>query len=59
MVTFVAKFQFNALSTDAHRTLGSPGRRAGAKRLRGLTAPILPTGYPQIHRTDSTYNLSI
>ena len=55
MVIFVAKFQFNALSTDAHCTLGSPSGRAGAKRLRGLTAPIPPTNYLQNHRTDSLY----
>ena len=42
---------------DAHQALGSPSGRAGAKRLRGLTAPILPTGYPQNHRTDSTQKL--
>ena len=42
-------------SIDTHCTLGSPSGRAGAKRLRGLTAPILPTGYPQIHCTDSLY----
>ena len=35
--------------------LGSPSGRAGAKRLRGITAPILPTSYPQIHCTDSLY----
>ena len=46
---------FNAPSTDAHQALGSPSGRAGAKRLRGLTAPILPTSYPQIHCTDSLY----
>ena len=42
-------------SPDTHHTLGSPSGRAGAKRLRGLTAPILPTSYPQIHCTDSLY----
>ena len=40
-------------SIDIHQALGSPSGRAGAKRLRGLTAPILPTSYPQIHCTDS------
>ena len=40
-------------SIDTHQALGSPSGRAGAKRLRGLTAPILPTSYPQIHCTDS------
>ena len=49
------KPEFNAPSIDAHRALGSPSGRAGAKRLRGLTAPIPPTGYPQIHCTDSSY----
>ena len=34
---------------DARQALGSPSGRAGAKRLRGITAPILPTSYPQIH----------
>ncbi|MBQ2446290.1 MAG: hypothetical protein II272_07595, partial [Oscillospiraceae bacterium] len=47
--------KFNALSIDAHQALGSPSGRAGAKRLRGLTAPILPTSYHQIHRTDSSH----
>ncbi len=42
-------------SIDTHQALGSPDRRTGAKRLRGLTAPILPTSYPQIHCTDSLY----
>ena len=42
-------------SIDIHQALGSPSGRAGAKRLRGLTTPILPTGYPQIHCTDSLY----
>ena len=42
-------------SIDTHQALGSPSGRAGAKRLRGLTAPILPTGYPQNHRTDFSY----
>ena len=49
------KPKFIAPSTNAHRTLGSPSGRAGAKRLRGLTAPILPISYPQIHCTDSLY----
>ena len=40
------KPKFNVPFTDAHRTLGSPDRRAGAKRLRGLTAPIPSTDYP-------------
>ena len=40
-----------APSTDAHQALGSPSGRAGAKRLRGLTAPIPPTAPQQIHRT--------
>ena len=44
-------------SIDTHRTLGSPFGRAGAKRLRGLTAPILPTSYPQNHRNDSSHEL--
>ena len=43
------------LPIDAHQALGSPSGRAGAKRLRGLTAPIPPTNYPQNHRTDSLY----
>ena len=47
------KPEFIPPSIDAHQTLGSPSGRAGAKRLRGLTAPILPTSYPQIHCTDS------
>ena len=38
---------------DARHALGSPSGRTGAKRLRGLTAPILPTSYPQIYCTDS------
>ena len=42
-------------SIDTHQALGSPSGRAGAKRLRGITAPILPTSYPQIHCTDSLY----
>ena len=42
-------------SIDIHQALGSPSGRAGAKRLRGLTAPIPPTNYPQIHCTDSTH----
>ena len=49
------KPQFIAPSIDDHQALGSPSGRAGAKRLRGLTAPILPTSYPQIHCTDSLY----
>ncbi len=44
-------------SIDALRALGSPSGRAGAKRLRGLTAPIPPTNYPQNHCTDSTHTL--
>ncbi len=36
-------------SIDTHQALGSPDRRAGAKRLRGLTAPISPTNPP--HRS--------
>ena len=48
---------FLALSIDAHQALGSPSGRAGAKRLRGLTAPILPINYPQNHRTDSSHEL--
>ena len=40
---------------SAHQALGSPSGRAGAKRLRGLTAPILPISYPQIHRTNPSY----
>ncbi len=39
------------LSADVHGTLGSPTGRAGAKRLRGLTAPIPSTKHPQTHRT--------
>ena len=42
-------------SIDTHQALGSPSGRAGAKRLRGLTAPIPPTNYPQTHRTDPSY----
>ncbi len=49
--------KFTVPSIDAHCTLGSPPGRAGAKRLRGLTAPIPPKNYPQNHRTDSTYKL--
>ncbi len=48
------KPQFIAPSIDAHQALGSPSGRAGAKRLRGITAPILPTSYPQIHCTHSS-----
>ena len=44
---------------DARQALGSPDRRAGAKRLRGLTALIPSTDFPQNHRTDATYNLFI
>jgi hypothetical protein len=44
---------------DAHQALGSPSGRAGAKRLRGITAPIPPIISPSNHCTDSTYNLSI
>ena len=44
-------------SIDAHQALGSPSGRAGAKRLRGLTAPIPPTNYPQTHPTDSSHEL--
>ena len=51
----LGKSECIALSTDAHLALGSPSGRAGAKRLRGLTAPILPTSYPQIYCTDSLY----
>ena len=40
------KSKFHASSIDAHRALGSPSGRAGAKRLRGITAPILSTNYP-------------
>ena len=59
--------KFSTLSIDTHQALGSPSihrcspcpwlslRRAGAKRLRGLTAPIPPKNYPQTHRTDSSY----
>ena len=47
-----------APSTDAHCTLGSPSGRAGAKRLRGLTALILPTIYPVNYCTDSIHRLS-
>ncbi len=47
--------KFIAPSTDALRTLGSPSGRAGAKRLRGITAPISPTNYLRNYRTDSTY----
>ncbi len=42
-------------SINAHHTLGAPDGRAGAKRLRGLTAPIPPTNSPQNHRTDPSY----
>ena len=49
------KPKFNAPSTDAHQALGSPSGRAGAKRLRGLTAPIPPTSYPQTHRINSSH----
>ena len=45
-------------SIDIHQALGSPSGRAGAKRLRGITAPILPTGYPQIHCSDSLYEIA-
>ena len=44
-------------STDARRALGSPDRRAGAKRLRGITAPIRPTNYLQNHRTNFSHLL--
>ena len=53
------KPKFFAPSTDAHRALGSPSGRAGAKRLRGITAPISPTNYLQNHRTDFIYGLTI
>ena len=43
------------LTISAHQALGSPSGRAGAKRLRGLTAPIPPTTHPQTHRTDPPY----
>ena len=39
-MTHRQKPKFNAPSIDAHQALGSPDGRAGAKRLRGLTAPI-------------------
>ena len=55
LLRFHCKLQFIAQSIDTHQALGSPSGRAGAKRLRGLTAPILPTTYPQIHCTDSLY----
>ena len=54
-MTHRQKPKFNAPSIDAHQALGSPDGRAGAKRLRGLTAPIPPKNYPQNHRTDSSY----
>ena len=46
-------------SIDTRQALGSPSGRAGAKRLRGLTAPILPKNYPLNHRTDSIHGLTI
>ena len=49
------KPEFIPPSIDTHQTLGSPSGRAGAKRLRGLTAPILPTSYPQNHPTNSSH----
>ena len=45
-------------SIDTHQALGSPSGRAGAKRLRGITAPILPTSYPQSYCTDSLYEIA-
>ena len=47
--------KFSTPSIDTHQALGSPSGRAGAKRLRGLTAQIPPTNYHQIHCTDSSY----
>ena len=44
-------------STDARRALGSPFGRAGAKRLRGITAPIRPTNYLQNHCTNFSHLL--
>ena len=51
----IHKPKFIHPSTDAHQALGSPSGRAGAKRLRGLTAPIPLKNYPQNHCTDSSY----
>ena len=53
--SLLANSDLSLCSSIFHRTLGSPSGRAGAKRLRGLTAPIPPTNYPQNHCTDSLY----